>query len=130
MQQSFSIYTNRLSKYLLGLAFLWSVFLFSGYVTTEFLKAPTSPETELVETNILNTSTISFQKATASFALFSIFSNHYFYFKVALLAYNNRLKVAFRCLEQQCFNYINSTICLPLKTIPHGTEEVLLTFLR
>ena len=57
-------YQSILTNWLLYLTLFWSVFLFSGYVDSDYLALPTLSSTELVEHKKPATSTFVFQKST------------------------------------------------------------------
>ena len=118
-------YPTLLTKGLIYLTLIWSVFLFSGYVDSEFLSLPTSTNTELVEEKKVTTSIFTFQKNINQSQILSsplLFINA---FKAALTAFNQLQQVKLITAIKKTELYAVSLIDLPIPIIPLNTKDAL-----
>lgn len=106
---------------------LWSVFLFSGYVDSEFLTLPTDSKIELVAFQTANSSAAVFQQSTARLALSKQFFSLGFYSKTALITYNRLQQVQFIAWKKKGYAFPLSFVYLPIKVIPSNSKEISLT---
>ena len=122
LQATFSNYQNYFSKGLLGLSFLWTVFLFSGYVDNEYLSLPKAEQTELFESSKKLKSIAFFQKVIDFQPLFKFDKNYSTNFKYAIFVYNSKYQVKFLQLNKRSYSYDFWTPNLPNKTFPKSTD--------
>ena len=108
LNSSPSIFAN----WLLYLTLIWSVCLFSGYVDNDYFTLPTDTQTELVESQKIVKTTISFYKNIANIALQKQLPYFLFSQKTALAAYHQLQQVKFitwtkkRNLDNFSFNFL------------------------
>lgn len=122
MQKTCATYHSYLSKVLLGLACLWAVFLFSGYVETDVLTLPEIATTELTKKKVKTSPIVSFQKVQAIRYVLTT-QNYAFYQRdAALNLYNDLIETAFLQLKKERFNYLICKPFLPKKTFPVSTK--------
>lgn len=117
-------YQSILTNWLLYLTLIWSVFLFSGYVDSEFLSLPTATNTELVEEKKITASTFIFHKNLAQSKILAsplLFINA---FKATLIAFNQLQQVKLITALKKAKLYVLSLIHLPIKIIPLNTKEI------
>ncbi len=124
MLNNFPSYYTVLTNWLLRLTFIWSVFLFSGYVANDFLTLPTVPETELIECQSPNPSISISQYYIDRLALQKQPSLFRFSSKVALIAYNRLQQTQFITLKKKRYTYAFSFSCLPIKIIPTNLTDL------
>jgi len=123
MQKTFFTYHSFLTKALLGLAFIWSVFLFSGYVENDVLTLPETASTELIGTKSKTAPIVSFQKVQAFRYVLSTQNNSFYKTAFALNTYNNLIETTFLQLQKETFNYIFWRPSLPNKCFPKPTKS-------
>ena len=116
-------YHSIFTKWLLHLTLIWSVFLFSGYVTSDFLRLPTLPETELVEFPSSNASDSISQHYIGQLTFPKQIALFCFCPKAALIAYNTLQQVRFIIWQQKRCAFPFSFIDLPIKVIPSFSKE-------
>lgn len=118
MQKTFFTYHSYLSKALLGLTFLWSVFLFSGYVENDVFALPDRASVELLEAKAKTAPIVSFQKVQGFRHVLDTQNNSDYKLKFALAHYNTLIAVTFLQLQEEGFNYIFWRPSLPNKHFP------------
>jgi len=105
MQKTLFTYHSYLTKALLGLAFFWSVFLFSGYVENDAFTLLETASTELIGTKTKTAPIVSFQKVQAFRYVLCSPNNSYYKPAFALNNYNTLIETAFLQLQKEGFNY-------------------------
>ena len=129
MQKTFFSYHSFLTKALLGLAFFWSVFLFSGYVENDAFALPETNSTELIGTKIKTAPVISFQKVQAFRSALSTQNNTFHKTAFTLNNYNTLIETTFLQLQKEGFNYTFWKPSLPNKHFPVATKLDIPSFL-
>ena len=118
-------YPTLLTKGLIYLTLIWSVFLFSGYVDSEFLSLPTSTNTELIEEKKVTASIFTFQKNINQSQILSsplLFINA---FKATLITFNQLQYIKLITAIKKVKLYAVSLIRLPIKIISSDTKDAL-----
>ncbi len=122
MQKTCTTYHSYLSKVFFGLACLWAVFLFSGYVETDVLTLPEIATTELTKKKVKTSPFVSFQKAEAIRCVLTT-QNYSFYQRgAALNLYNDLIETAFLQLKKERFHYLIWRPFLPNKAFPVSSK--------
>lgn len=121
MKKAFSTYHSYLSKALLGLVCLWSVFLFSGYVENDVFALPETVSTELTNTKGRTAPIVSFQKIQAFRYVLSTQNNSCYKPTFVLKNYNTLIKTAFLQLQKEGLNFIFWKPSLPNQYFPKST---------
>ena len=114
---------NKLTKYLLTISMLFSVFTFYGFVGQSISQQHKTTQTELVFSSKKTLKKKVFYKKAVSLSLESVLNSSLTYFKNVLMSYNVLTKVAFNSVSKktQSFELIN--IFLQRKTIPQISDQ-------
>lgn len=124
MNHQLNSYLSIVTNWLLRLTLLCSVFLFSGYVDSDYLTLPTTTQIELVESKAPCSSNFSFLKN--SYQLTKQPQNKFSFtsFDAALIAYNQLQKVKFLALKEKAIEYSIIRLFMPRKIITSNFKDV------
>jgi len=125
-------YKDKLTKWLLTITLLFSVFTFSGYASNSQSRQQQATQTELVISNNHKTCkrVISYKKYFELISYNDFLISTYISWANTLFTYNILTKVKLDSISKQFYSYKSTGRFLQVKTIPKSSDEdIFVTFI-
>ena len=125
MNAEFTYHKDKLTKWLLTVTLLFSIFTFSGYAGNSQSRQQQTTQTELVISSNHKTCkrTISYKKAIVLIRCNDFLISPYKCWTNTLSTYNILTKVKFDSISRQFCSQKSANSFLPVKTIPQSSDE-------